>query len=589
MRLSLKGVLPVNNRTTTDNTFVGGCNGRAKHLSLLLSLALVLASFPLTSSVVSAAAATWTQLSPATSPPARVDAGMAFDSSTGQMILFGGQTVANGNLNDTWNWDGTTWTQLSPASSPSARYAASMAAYGGKIILFGGFGGTDQGDTWSWDGTTWTQLSPAISPPARSAATMALDATTGKLILFGGVKSGIYLNDTWSWDGTTWTQLSPTSSPTARYGAGMDFDTESGQLILFGGFNPSSSYLNDTWSWDGANWVQLAPATSPSGRQNISLAFDSSAEQLILFGGLNGSGYLNDTWSWDGTTWTQLSPSANPPVRGGANLAYDSATAQLILFGGFGGSQLNDTWSFTPATDTTPPTTTADASPYTFDSWTNQSVNVTLSATDDSSGVAHTYYILDSGSQTEYTGTQIAISAEGVHSLEFWTVDNASNEETHQTVTIKIDLTNPTVTYSGNLGSYQADQTVTITCSAADDLSGVATTTCADITGPAYSFGLGSHTFSATATDNAGNVGSGEVTFTVVVTVDSLKKLTAQFESNPFVNAQLQSELNYVQRFGYGPLKSLFVNLYVVSVKMQRGRTLTGEQADTLITLARAL
>ena len=40
--------------------------------------------------------------------------------------LFGG---FNGTaaLNETWTWDGATWTQLSPTTSPSARAGASMA------------------------------------------------------------------------------------------------------------------------------------------------------------------------------------------------------------------------------------------------------------------------------------------------------------------------------------------------------------------------------------------------------------------------------------------------------------------------------
>jgi len=82
---------------------------------------------------------------------------------------------------------------------------------------------------------------------------------------------------------------------------------------------------------------------------------------------------------------------------------------------------------------------------------------------------------------------------------------------------INIDKTPPVVTYGGNLGTYTPDQTVNITCSATDDLSGVDSTTCADITGPAASFAPGLNTFSATATDKAGNTGTGSTSFTVEV------------------------------------------------------------------------
>ena len=93
------------------------------------------------------------------------------------------------------------------------------------------------------------------------------------------------------------------------------------------------------------------------------------------------------------------------------------------------------------------------------------------------------------------------------------------------------DTTPPTVTYSGNAGSYTVDQQVNITCVAADEPggSGIASTTCANVVGPAEGFGLGTKSFSATATDNAGNTGSGSVSFTVTVTPASLCNLTMQF------------------------------------------------------------
>jgi len=97
-----------------------------------------------------------------------------------------------------------------------------------------------------------------------------------------------------------------------------------------------------------------------------------------------------------------------------------------------------------------------------------------------------------------------------------------------QSVTIKRDATKPTVTYSAHPASYTFDQTVAITCTAADPApgSGIAATTCKDVTGPASSFAIGANTFSATATDVAGNVGNGTTNFTVTVTPDSLVAVT---------------------------------------------------------------
>src|SRR5262245_35402669 len=47
----------------------------------------------------------WTQQHPATSPPARVGAWMAYDAATGTVVLFGGvNSDATGGYNDTWTW-----------------------------------------------------------------------------------------------------------------------------------------------------------------------------------------------------------------------------------------------------------------------------------------------------------------------------------------------------------------------------------------------------------------------------------------------------------------------------------------------------
>jgi lamin tail-like protein len=97
--------------------------------------------------------------------------------------------------------------------------------------------------------------------------------------------------------------------------------------------------------------------------------------------------------------------------------------------------------------------------------------------------------------------------------------------------TIAPDTAAPVVTYSGNAGTYTVDQTVNITCAATDEArgSGIASTTCADVTGSAAALGLGTHAFSATATDNAGNVGTASGSFTVTVTPASLCGLTKRF------------------------------------------------------------
>src|SRR5437660_759068 len=82
----------------------------------------------------------WTQRFPATSPPERFGASIAFDSVRARVVLFGGHNSSSGRLNDTWEWDGTNWTQRNSNAVPFPRWGAAMVfdSNVGKTILFGG-------------------------------------------------------------------------------------------------------------------------------------------------------------------------------------------------------------------------------------------------------------------------------------------------------------------------------------------------------------------------------------------------------------------------------------------------------------------
>src|SRR5690348_13103037 len=97
-----------------------------------------------------------------------------------------------------------TWSQITTANSPSARVYPSMAydPISGHVILFGGYNGAYLNDTWTFDGTNWSKVSTSVAPPVRTAATMAFDRVSQKIVLFGGY-NGNYLGDTWTWDGST--------------------------------------------------------------------------------------------------------------------------------------------------------------------------------------------------------------------------------------------------------------------------------------------------------------------------------------------------------------------------------------------------
>ena len=167
--------------------------------------------------------------------------------------------------------------------------------------------------------------------------------------------------------------------------------------------------------------------------------------------------------------------------------------------------------------------------------------------------------------------------------------DNAGNSASAGVSGINVDLTPPTVTYSGNAGSYTVDQQVAITCTPADTLSGVASSTCQNVGGAAYAFGLGSHSYSAAATDQAGNTGRGSTSFTVTLTPASLKTLIARFCTDPSVTASLQEDVDAIVGAPNATAKAGALQGFKSLVQAQTGKSLTSAQATTLITLAKAL
>ncbi len=115
-----------------------------------------------------------------------------------------------------------------------------------------------------------------------------------------------------------------------------------------------------------------------------------------------------------------------------------------------------------PPADTQPPTTTIStaADPTCDPNWSSDPATVTLSAVDHpasgASGVASTYYRVDGGTTQTYSGA-FQVSGDGVHTVEYWSTDNAGNQESHQTETIRIDSTAPTSTITVGQPQWTSD------------------------------------------------------------------------------------------------------------------------------------
>jgi len=320
------------------------------HLFLAFRKVCFLFLIPLHFAFAAAPSPNWQQLTPKQSPPERYYPAMAYDAVSGKVLLFGGFGGTD-YLNDTWTFDGTTWSRIDTPIAPSARVNMQMAydRRSHRIVLFGGFDGEFLNDTWTWDGTnsTWSQATPNHSPQPVNGAAVFADPK-GRVDIFGGFNGMIYLSQMFQWNGKDWQKLTPPTLPYGRSDAGLGVDTHSGKVVIFGGLNDTVNPTN-TWVYDGSNWTLETPRTQPIWLYGSAGVFDPNLHSVILFGGGSGGVQQNATWAWIGSDWKQVFTAQSPSPREGAGIAWDAVLGHVILFGGGDNNNLfSDTWELSP-------------------------------------------------------------------------------------------------------------------------------------------------------------------------------------------------------------------------------------------------
>lgn len=212
--------------------------------------------------------------------------------------------------------------------------------------------------------------------------------------------------------------------------------------------------------------------------------------------------------------------------------------------------------------------------------WYTSDVKVTWSVTDPESDVSSKSGCDDATITTDTDGSTITCSA------------TSAGGTNSASVTIKRDATLPTVSYAGNAASYTVDQSVAITCSASDATnpgSGLASSTCQNVSGAAYTFTIGTNTYSATAKDNAGNTGSGSTSFSVAVTSGGLCALTQRWVTKAGVATSLCAKLSAAAASiaaGDMTAKAGQIGAYQNELSAQTGKAIAADKAAILSGLA---
>ncbi|MEZ6038736.1 MAG: kelch repeat-containing protein [Planctomycetota bacterium] len=330
---------------------------------------------------------------PATSPPARQRAAMAFDPVRGRAVLFGGRDALSNQLGDTWEWDGMTWQPVATGGPPPRdSHAMAFDPARGVTVLFGGIGATFLGDTWEWDGVAWMQstdgpnsgvpsvlaydearqrcvllgydptpptcstwervgttwtLREALSPMQVAQSGGAFDAVLGRVVTTGPdpANPGTYVF--WAWNGTTWTPVIDDDDPPLVDGAAVAPCAVNRSMLRFGADQTLSAGHDATFEWRGGDWRRVPTVTHPPGLIDVALAAEPGGTNL-LFGGRNAAGAAQAaTWRYLGNDWQLLNTTVAPSARSQHGMVLDSVRGRVVLFGGVSGATLlGDTWEW---------------------------------------------------------------------------------------------------------------------------------------------------------------------------------------------------------------------------------------------------
>jgi hypothetical protein len=295
-----------------------------------------------------------------------------------------------------------------------------------------------------------------------------------------------------------------------------------------GTLNYLTTYYWKIIAWDsygestaGSLWVFSTKANSPPVFGTPSPANGSTGNLLSFTWSIPINDPDSNTFSWSIQCSNGQTNSGTGATNGTKTLSLSGLTLSTTYIvwvnatdPGGSGLYTRKWYTFTTLSDSTPPITTISfTGTLGENSWYIGPVTITLTATDDITGVDYTMYKLDSGSWNIYT-SPFAVSDDQIHTIEYYSVDNSGNTESVKSADFKIDQMPPMTTHtiSGDVGKDGWYRNINIYFNAIDNTSGVAHTFCRldsgtwiEYTAPIVLSSDGIHTLEYYSIDHAGN------------------------------------------------------------------------------------
>jgi hypothetical protein len=278
-----------------------------------------------TNAVLALTGNTWVQ---AGTPPSGAPLlAIAFTYHAGDDVAFGfGGESATADATDTTLTvrDGVI-TTLSPATRPPARSAAHVAydARLDRVVLYGGFGPNLLQDTWVYEGDTWRELDTSIDDVG--VAQLVYDETRGVVVRLGeGSGIDAILVDELRDDRWQRRDVFVPGAPRSQFNAA--WDVARGEVFLQGGVSADRS-TNDVFTWDGD--VDTTPAVLMAVDLRARETRTTSVRDIEIVATAGGTGADLDSAAIDGVdvlvwgdAWEQV---------GGGTTGADGADDVVVL------------------------------------------------------------------------------------------------------------------------------------------------------------------------------------------------------------------------------------------------------------------
>lgn len=228
--------------------------------------------------------------------------------------------------------------------------------------------------------------------------------------------------------------------------------TYTGTFTVSGNAQHNVSY----WSVDQLGNTEAARSSA------INIDFTGPTTQNSVNGPAGNSTYFRGAVQMSLTAADNLSGVANIYYRidGGATQVYTGAftvsgdgTHSVEFWSvDVAGNNTNSYTSMIKIDATAPVTQAAASGTLGTNGWYRSAVQVALSAVDNLSGMANSYYTINGGATQTYAGA-FNVSTAGVHTVRFWSMDQANNTETLRSLSIQVDPGAPIITVAASPSS----------------------------------------------------------------------------------------------------------------------------------------